>query len=429
MDDYILNRESGIFLYGIGTLGSIVGRYLLEAGFRVLGYIDQRAGEIPSLYGVACYSIEKARTRIDKEQDVIFIVIKDVFEHENIKDFWFSEGFRRIVYKPLAVIDGAGNDWEKRISDVYDRLVKKELPKQMETPLVEERKHAAAKRIAAADGERCTVYIPIELIYTNRNRDGAYDWGDISIHALVPHLRLFRFFSGDLTCSSASYLAFCRENARRDRVETTEAWSRNVLRNRYHVFTQMERYLASDRSFFVRNAPEAEWNEKGFFNLKSGKHRAAFLAAKGMPEIACTIAKEDLQKWEAFMTAEGGERDPEEAFWRRIFRALAFQICEESLDGHMIPQYRRRPFLNLTGQDGFLTKNLIRFGLRKCENGETPCYVILDGKPGAEESDWKEAALFWIEDGSGSAEGTAVWRGMREDRTVTLKTRERESQK
>ena len=52
-----------------------------------------------------------------------------------------------------------------------------------------------------------------------------------------------------------------------------------------------------DRSFFVKNAVWADYNEKGYFNIKSGKHRVVFMLVKGKRYIPLRIKKSDYEKW------------------------------------------------------------------------------------------------------------------------------------
>ena len=66
------------------------------------------------------------------------------------------------------------------------------------------------------------------------------------------------------------------------------------------VFLQMNHSYQLDKDYFIRNAPKVIWNpEFGCFHLRSGKHRAAFLAGKGDYYIPVRMHKDDYKLWES----------------------------------------------------------------------------------------------------------------------------------
>lgn len=437
MREYTLTRKTRIFLYGAGSLGSVVGKYLLDEGFQVCGYIDQRAKEIRTLHGLICYSKEDVDTIVDRKNDVVLIVVKDVFEHERIKESWVQAGYYRIIYKPLSVINGKGTDEEIKISGVYDSVVGQRIKPPAAVPLAPNIQPDGSDCVLSEEDDSYIACIPSELIYTNRNRTGKYNWGDVNVHAMVPHLSLFRSFSGDLTSDGGLYLAFCEENAAKDHVEVTSAWRQNVLRNRYNVYMQMQQYLSIDSRFFIRNAPEIEWNETGYFNLKGGKHRASFLAAKKIPYIPCRVLKSDFKKWEEHMgdklpesPAHVGIRDTEMELWKEIFCVLVFTICKTNLSDRMIPMYRGKTFLDLTENGGYLERNLNKFGLRMCSSDENADYVLADWRSESAQSKRAKEAQFRIcyDDGSSDSrhpDQEIIWRGIYSGKSILLTVKRR----
>ena len=432
MGEYVFDKRSRIFLYGAGSLGSIVGKYLLDSGAQICGYIDQRAKEIFTLHGLPCYSKDEIDTVADRENDVIIVVIKDVFEHERIKETWLQAGYQRVIYKPMSVINGKGSAEEIRINSVYDLIVGQRIQIPVSVPLAEYVQPSSLNCILQEEESSYIAYIPSEIIYTNRNRSGEYNWGDINIHALVPHLSLFRLLSGDLSGNSGPYFAFCERNAEKDHVKVTEAWKENILRNRHNVYMQMQQYLSIDSGFFIRNAPEVEWNEAGYFNLKSGKHRVAFLASKKMPYIPCKISKSDFRSWERDMDkdypespAHIGSRDQEAEFWKEIFCALVFEICKMNLNNQIIPIHWGKSFLNLTKSGSYLERNLKKFGLQLCNENENADYVLIDCRFGNMAAKAAKKAIFQINYDDNMLESVQknpeiVWQGVFSGRQVLL---------
>ena len=135
----------------------------------------------------------------------------------------------------------------------------------------------------------------MELIYTN---DTETFWGNINIQALYPHISFFNFLANKREAEKESYLEFCEQSASAiGDIKITKAWRENVLRNRTKIYQQMCNALDLDSDFFIRTAPTATWNKKGYFNLTSGKHRATFLTSKGKRYIPLSILKSDYLLW------------------------------------------------------------------------------------------------------------------------------------
>ena len=101
-------------------------------------------------------------------------------------------------------------------------------------------------------------------------------------------------YEGDIDLED---IEFCKVAANEKGSRITKAWEKSVIKNRTEVFENMNCSYEYDQNFFVRNAAPAEWNEKGYFNLISGKHRATFFIAKGQNAVPLNICEEDFQKW------------------------------------------------------------------------------------------------------------------------------------
>lgn len=369
-----LDEKLEYYIYGAGTLGKLVGDSLAREGFQIQGYIDQRAGELHKLNNISVYGLDilpKAQGERGNNRSIcVAVAVKDVFEHEKIKQLLLEKGINKIIYKPQSVLDGKGTEKEKEISSIYDSMVGYTLQQNTLLPLTEEIRNTQRKKwwILNETGDMLTTYVPCELIYTNYDETGTYVWGNLCIYGLFPHIGLFRFFAGNGQYDEKEYLEFCIHSAVTQGIETTDRWKKNVLRNRNHVFRQMFYYWSIDREFFVRNAPKAKWNHAGMFHLTSGKHRAAFQAAMGQHWIPLQISKDDYQAW--VNRAEYIEhpllmepRNEQYVFWRDILAVLEYYVCKLSLDENHRPKYRGQSFFSNCSSEGFLERNLRKFGL------------------------------------------------------------------
>lgn len=292
-------KEKSLVIYGAAAIGLIVYDICQESGLSVAAFIDQRGDEIQEIHEVKVYSMDSTQIEeIDKECPV-FVAVKNVFEHDNIVRKLIEKGFTNIIYRPSIVIKGKGNEDEKVLNEIYDKFMEKEvnyndIPKTFKVHQYEYRDYATVKNL----GEERIVYIPMEYLFTDKKAAPKWGWVDIPVMALIPHIAFFKWMDGQEGFSYDMYLKFCINSTKiKGQIKVTERWKENVIRNRANVYANMNESLERDFDFFIRNAPRATWNEGGYFNLVSGKHRAAFWIAKGRRYIPLKISNSDFQKW------------------------------------------------------------------------------------------------------------------------------------
>lgn len=298
-DTFRINKNSRIYLYGAASIGKIVYSNLINAGYSVEKFIDKRAEEISEFIGVPVILTEQLSNG-ELDDAVVIISVKNVFEHKNIIDIFIRRGYSKLIYMPDGVLNGHATENDKKIEKMYNgilsgNIIEMELPVTKEVPLYIPEDCA----VALDRGDTCIVRVPWQLIYTyKRNSNNSADrWTEVNCMQYFPHIELFTYFmNGCGECES--YMEFCCEAAiKTGDVKITEAWKENVIKNRYDVYNNMNMKYELDKDFFVRSAPKAEWNDKGYFNLISGKHRTSFLLSKGNRYINVEISKEDYKKW------------------------------------------------------------------------------------------------------------------------------------
>lgn len=292
---FSIDSETPIYLYGAASIGKIVLKTL--STFNIQGFIDMRGKEIESMCGKMVYSLENIPS-LAKKNGIIIITVKNVFEHEEIAYSLYKQGCRNIIYKSKSVLEGNPSEHEKILSDLWDEIVSGEFKFEgRHIPKYQFELHYSFvdyARICEING-RVIANVPLELIYTN---DTENFWGNINIQALYPHISFFNFLANKRGAEKDSYLEFCEQSASAiGDIKITKAWRENVLRNRTRIYEQMCNALDLDSDFFIRTAPTANWNKKGYFNLTSGKHRATFLISKGKRYIPLSISESDYLLW------------------------------------------------------------------------------------------------------------------------------------
>lgn len=294
-NDFILSSRVPVYLYGAASVGKTI--FERNKTLNICGFIDKRAEEIKDFMGLPVYTLEQASKKLDK-RSVIILSIKNVFELEKIAESLYETGFDKLIYKSRAVLQGQGDTSEKNISKAWEMIVEGRFtPGITNLPRFQNNiKYDFTDRsIVQEDDGTLLVRIPVELIYTNNRND---KWSDINIQGYYPHIYFFYYLLNHKNGQIYDYIKFAEETAlEQGDIKITESWKKNVIRNRADVYEHMCLNLDTDPHFFYRNAPVAVWNEKGYFNLTSGKHRCAFLVAHGYRYILLKMAPEEYSKF------------------------------------------------------------------------------------------------------------------------------------
>ncbi len=286
-----------VVLYGAGSYGKRMFQRFSENNCTVVAFIDKRAEEVKEFMGIPVVNMEKEEiNKIINKNDTVFISVKNVFEHSNIASQLIEKGFHKIIFRPYTVLMGGGNEKQKMLNYIYNLIDENKFENISVIPSSEEEKisdFADASMIEEGENE-CVANIPWQYVYTNYKRKKGSIWEDINAMQMFPHIAFFSFLLGNSKGNINDYLDFCIKAALQSGIQITESWKANVVKNRTDVFQQMNISYEIDKDFFVRSAPLAEWNDrKCCFNLLSGKHRVAFLLAKGNKFIPLRIKKSE----------------------------------------------------------------------------------------------------------------------------------------
>lgn len=301
-EKYQIDRNSQIILYGAATTGAILYRYFSEHGYRVVAFIDQRADEEGTYYGLPVLSLQEAENWFSKQPEAIAVVaVKNVFEHEKIaKELW-RMGCDKIIFRPYAVVSGGGEKLDGILNQAYDEILEGKFQCELyringfDQFLLKDQ--AIIDEDENEDGE-VIANIPIYDVWTDNYEDKEIIWGDIPCLGLAPHIGLFRLFQGEENEDYEEYIKFCRQAAERSGgITTSQKWENSVYKNRLDVFNHMQSAWEHNREFFIQNVVKAVYNEKGYFNIVSGKHRVVFLIVMGKQYIPLRVRKSDYRKW------------------------------------------------------------------------------------------------------------------------------------
>lgn len=404
MKKYNVNTKK-VLLYGAATRGSIIRDILNKKGLIVEAFIDLRANEIGSYCELPVYTIEQAGNVImDKDEYIVYIDLKNVFEHDAVAIELNKVGFKNLLFRPGRVLLGTGNENEKNLNSVYDKLVEEDDNNSFEVYAIEEVRFPEMKDfsyIDDVDDDYCLIKVPTVVVYTDLEKRSS-KWEDISIYGLYPHIGLFEGFAGRNLKGVGKYIAMCENAARIKNVETTDKWRASVLKNRSEVYDRMQISYDYDFNFFERNAVEAKWNDKGYFNICSGKHRCTFLIAKGADYIILKVKKEDYQK---FIKQENAKKIEEYIVSNKLLKLNApieyplfanypcanyqfyygiAKLATENFIEILFEEMHREIIKDIkiyldVKDEGFLKRHFLRLGADvSCENSESSLELLLD---------------------------------------------------
>lgn len=320
---FFIDKSTPLVLYGAATMGTLYYKKYKEWGLDVNAFIDKRAWEIKEFLGLPVYDIEN--DGLDKENVVVLLAVKNVFEHSRIAKKLYKAGYKKIIFRPYAALDGKGTKKENLLNDVYSTLTDadvfdleklKKIPElnPCPIPLVEE--HGVISK-----STECVIfYLPVTMLFSDKK--GVNEERQYPILCLKPHINFVKALLGN-GGEIDSYMNYCITAAENiGTVKITEAWKQNVIANRSEVFFDMLHKYNIEPDFFINKAINVIWNkERGYFNLNSGKHRATFLCAIGKNYIP---VKTSLDDYEAYLTSMDANK-------------IAKEFSEQYEDGYACP--------------------------------------------------------------------------------------------
>lgn len=298
MNTFTINRETPVYLYGAAATGKFIYENLHSCNIDVTAFFDNRAEEIKTFLGRPVWS-PKSISEGDKNA-VVIISVKNVFEHEEIANSFIAEGYHQLIFMPAAVLNGKPDPGKAVIAKIYDALLEGGSFLDIEVPctMTPDRYQISESGILSESDDQVTVLLPVTFLYTKNKAASATKWGNINLLAFFTHVSFFRYLAGEAGYDYREYVEeYCVYAATVfGQISITDAWKKNVVRNRAMIYHNMERNDSLDHNFFIRNAPTADYNyERGYFNLTSGKHRALFQIAKGRSFLPITISRKDYE--------------------------------------------------------------------------------------------------------------------------------------
>lgn len=307
-DNLDISKNTPFVIYGAAGNG-MRGYHSLKAlnNYNVVGFIDRRADEIKTQYGLPVWNINELPECI-KEECVICICIKNVFAHESIADELIKLGYHYLIFKPINSFKEYEIDYPS-VNKNYDMIFNEVNPSSLYSleslPYLTfvstyEFKDQA---LIYEDGSFCVANLPIVNIFANIS-----DWknglmncdGITSATMLFPQISLFNW----LLLSEGNtneYLTHCANTIQNSEkrygegtgtIVDTPSWRESIIEGRIDSYNRMRESMELNNSFFKNHAPECVLDYEDRLIIKSAKHRLAYFISNRNRYIPVKVSKD-----------------------------------------------------------------------------------------------------------------------------------------
>lgn len=276
-----IEETSEIYFYGYSQFDLVRDKYstMLSEGYKAKGFIDKKAHEIRE--AVPCWLMEEFICANRENANIVIIfLLQNALQHEEIARIFVAEGYKKILFIPADM----GSEERRKMYGIYNTFLEGEYSKLCNIPDGDEilKERHTCRELARTGEKWLTYFVPSELLFSY---DGGQLYGDENIRFCLPYRELYEYLSGKCeTCSC--YMEFM---GKQDNAE--------FLIDRRKLFLSFERERNLGMGYFVETAAFVNWNDRGYFNIIDGHHRAAYLAYKGYDQIPVRMKKKDFLKW------------------------------------------------------------------------------------------------------------------------------------
>lgn len=305
MKYFTLDKDKQYILYGAGGGAQRITKILSRNEYNLVGYIDKRAKHLVNIEGKPVWTMEIIKDlNIDKNNVVIIITTKNVFEHQEIVLYLSEMGFINTIYKPNKILQGSSDQHVEKISKAHDAfLIELDLPSERDIPCTEQGINIDLVDKFLIDfneeKEEVTAWMPIELIFNYKQFE---DYYDLNMASFFPMIDLYSALLGNPKISIQEglegYVDYTSEWVKRSNLIMTPDFKESFISSRIKVFGEMQKLSDIDGDFFIRNAPSVDSENGIHFNLvSSGRNRVSFLIAKQNKYVPVKIKNETYQQW------------------------------------------------------------------------------------------------------------------------------------
>ena len=294
-----LDRNSEIWIYGADVIGEHYGLELLKQGYQVKGFIDINAGNIVELCGRKVLSPDAVAEVVPKDA-IVIISLRNGLQHDKVVAQLAKTGLHKFIYLPMQIRQSLFA--RRKYRENYARLRDCDFSHIKQIPVFYNKSKALGCIVIAHNFGKVAFWCEINMLNSGKtvevknevikrweiNEEVINQYIDRKIEEMYPYINLFRYLKGE-EVDISSYMEMQGRKTPEQIQELLE--DRKML---YQVFEQAYKY---EMNFFTDSPSVCVWNERGYFNVQDGIHRAQYLISKGYKEVPIVVTRADFEKY------------------------------------------------------------------------------------------------------------------------------------
>lgn len=283
MDYFSISKKTPLAIYGLSNIGRQKCQALTDAGYRVLSIIDRNAERLPTFCGIPALTVDGfCRKFPDREEMAVIVCLNNGMQHEAAAGILASHGYDRILYIPMD--EKGGYPYLSAMQHAYSAFLDGRFNSLDKIPIYSGRhdRTSGEIQILSTDGGNVTFLCEIEYLfspdekmiwessaseYILRNALENPEYIDRPLAMCKNYSNLYDYAMGIVPYPGLYMRYFGRD----------EEYNRTLLEDRLCLFNCYEQRYAANIQLFYLQPASAEWNPKGYFNIRDGMHRAMFL--------------------------------------------------------------------------------------------------------------------------------------------------------
>lgn len=278
-----------IILYGYYALfhrTEEILNHIREAGMDVLAVVDRNAMNLP--IDAITYECLK-RNMSDKKDEYAFILnFSDANMHVKVADELYQDGFENIIFLPFD--EKYSNANMQIIRRYFNQILYGKVSGKERLPSYGELIGKDKDDVIKDYGDYVSFWVSVTKLHcakisAERDVDLKYRFSDYS-GATIGEIKFYSEL-WDYFYNNGKYPKGYVVNSAMGRDEKV------FLNNRKELFERMEMKLKYDWNYFLDSPILVSWNnDKGYFTVLDGLHRAVFLMKKGFEKVPVICKKE-----------------------------------------------------------------------------------------------------------------------------------------
>lgn len=305
-----ITSKTKFIIYGAGIVGRRLAMKLQNQGFTVSAFFDKNADKLFSHAGIP---IEKPGAKRQHKNSAVIITVNNVFAHETIAQELVEYGFEYIICKRQLIID----EIKYPVNRLYDLIFSG-------APVLGEQLYKynlgfykyIDRSFINSDTNYITAYISLDLVYIDPIKTGQVNRIPINVKDLKKIKRkshksflskaisfysfiyAIDFFDFIVNSNNGNIKQFLEINSNnKNKSGSEKGFFKRLLISEMDIFQNMSLAFNFDRDFFVRHPCLVEWDDRGYFCITDGGHRAIFQLVNGIRYIPCKIDKDAYKKY------------------------------------------------------------------------------------------------------------------------------------